>query len=166
MQSSNEFFRIGETRVADMWHDLQFCDLTPVPHPLLIMTSWIFRQSASHLVMSSVTGASAVKAIPHPHPPGIMSSSASLLPAPCPEFINVCQPVLRMSAQVLHQGRNSFWVPAGHCICVTGREKEALLIVKYQCAYHKALWSISLNTGGVYKVLSNILGVRTWMYTR
>ena len=47
------------------------------------------------LVMSSVTGVSAVTAIPYPHPPGISQHiSASLFPGPYLELTNVCHPIL------------------------------------------------------------------------
>ena len=89
------------------------------------------------LVMSSVTGASAVTAIPHPHPPGIMSSSASLFLAPDPEFTNVCHPILCASAQVLHQGRNRFCWSLHPC----HREGEqGILVLRTVCWSQKFSW--------------------------
>ena len=75
--------------------------------------------------MSSMTGARAVTEIPHPCPPGVMSSSASLFPAAHPELTNVCYPVLCASAQVLHQGRNRFCWSLIH---VTGKGEQGILV--------------------------------------
>ena len=51
--------------------------------------------------MSSVTGASAVTGIPHPHPPGIMSILASLFQVPHPEPTNAVTRAEKASPQSL-----------------------------------------------------------------
>ena len=100
--------------------------------------------------------------IPHPHPPGIVSISTSLFPAPCPELTNVCHTVLWASAQVLHQGRNRFCWSLHLC----NRERRASHFgAKYRVLITEVLLSSFLNTGDIYKILSNILGAPLQIYT-
>ena len=116
------------------------------------------------LVMSSVTGASAVTAIPYPHPPGIVRISASLFPGLDLELTNVCQPILWTSAQVPHQGRNRcYWLS----MCTHGASisQGKAIGVKYSVLITEVLLSSFLNRGDIYKILSNILGVPLWIYT-
>ena len=70
-------------------------DLIPLfqPSPVHDLMSFPLEKCLC-LVMSSVTGASAVTGIPHPQPPGVMSISASLFQVPHPELTNVCYPIL------------------------------------------------------------------------
>ena len=114
------------------------------------------------LIISSVTGACAVTRIPHLHPPGILSSSASLFPAPHPELTNVCHLTLWASAQVLHQGRNRFcW--SLHLCHREGRARH--FDAKYSVPITDVLLSSFSNTGDIYKILSNILNISLWLYS-
>ena len=95
--------------------------------------------------------------IPHPHPPGIVSNLASLFPAPHPEFTNVCHPILWASAQVPHHDRNSFYWPLQPCHR-KGRARHVLITDVLLSSFSK--------TGDIYKIVSNILSVTVWIYTR
>ena len=80
---------------------------------------------------------SALTVFPHHYPPGIMGSSASLFPVPCPELTNVCHLILCASAQVLHHGRNSFcW--SLHPCHREGRGKQ--LVSSTVCWSQKFSW--------------------------
>ena len=83
------------------------------------------------LVMSSVTGASAVTGISHPHPPGILSIAALLFPVPHPELTNICHP----SCEHLHKFPiRAGTDPTGCCIHVTGEGNWC----EVQCADHRS----------------------------
>ena len=114
------------------------------------------------LVMSSVTGASALTGIPHPKPPGVMSISASLFQVPHPELTNVCYPILCASAHVLHQCGNGFYWSLHPCH-VDRRARH--FGAKYSVLITEVLLSSFSNTGDIYKILSNILCVPLWIYT-
>ena len=90
------------------WPPVLWSDLPPSPvHDLMNFSL----EKCLCLVMSSKTGASAMTVIPYPHPPGIVSISASLFPGSYLELTNVCHPILWTFAQVPHQGRNrSYWL--------------------------------------------------------
>ena len=90
------------------WPPVLWSDLPPSPvHDLMNFSL----EKCLCLIMSSVTGASAMTVIPYPHPPGIVSISASLFLGPDLELTNLCHPILWASAQVPHQGRNRcYWL--------------------------------------------------------
>ena len=106
--------------------------------------------------MSLVTGTSAVTGIPHPHPPGVMSISASLFPAPHPELTNVVTP----SCEHLHM----FFINAGtdstcHSIPVTGREERGILGPSRVC-YHRGSPEFFFLTPEIFIKSSQIF----WVY--
>ena len=72
-------------------HVYQVGDAIP-PSPVHDLMSFSLEKCLC-LVMSSVTGASAVTVIPYPHPPGIVRISASLFLGPDLELTNVCHPI-------------------------------------------------------------------------
>ena len=79
-----------------MTHDMvSSSDLIPPfqPSPVHELMSFPLEKCLC-LVMSSVTGASAMTVIPYPHPPGIVSISASLFLGPDLELTYVCHPIL------------------------------------------------------------------------
>ena len=80
--------------------------------------------------MSSVTGASAVTGIPHPHPPGVMSILASLFQVPHSELTNAVTP----SCEHLHMfSINAETDSVGHSIHVTGRGEQGILVPSRVC---------------------------------
>ena len=106
--------------------------------------------------MSLVTGTSAVTGIPHPHPPGVMSISASLFPAPHPELTNVVTP----SCEHLHM----FFINAGTDLLVIaslsqGEESEAFWC-QVECADHRGSPEFFFLTPEIFIKSSQIF----WVY--
>ena len=63
--------------------------------------------------------------------PALLASWVSQPPCsqPHPELTNMCHPVLWASVQVPHPGADS----AGHCICVTGKGEQGILVPSTGC---------------------------------